>query len=187
MNKKRLIIGPLWGRRPPTSHQRSRCEPQDPTPAPPRCPRRGGPGTATAPSWTFWPRRSAGAAPRGSPSELAGRSHFEVRRGLTRGLLGRGDQVSALPPDAAGQTKGAGPPRGAGRSGPKAETGAPRGPARRGPAPRRPDRCLRSPAFPRRELQRQPLQPQQERAFAQPRPEGHFVCDSVTLDFAYYG
>lgn len=175
MDKMRFIIGPLWGRRPPTSHQRSRREPgaRSSHPRGVRAPR-GGRGRRASPA--VWPRRSAGAAPPGWPLGLAGRADFEVRPGLMRGWLGPGIKCQ-LPRDAAGQTKGAGPPRGARRVRTKVETGARRGPPRR----LRPLRALApdpihgppgpSRVFPRRELQRRAPQPPQAQAFAQPWPE----------------
>lgn len=56
-----------------------------------------------------------GRIPTRPPSEPARCTHFEVRRGPSEGRAGPQDQEAAPPRDAAGQTKGARPPPGAGR------------------------------------------------------------------------
>lgn len=78
-----------------------------------------------------------GWIPTRPPSEPDGCAHFEVRRGPSEGRAGPRDQEAAPPRDAAGQTKGARPPPGAGRDkgGDKGANPAPRSPPGSPPDP----------------------------------------------------
>lgn len=93
MDKKRLIIGSLWGRRPPKRRHTKEAE-VDHEPRRPRplgVPDAAGQGRPRRPP----PRPLGPSGPslllRRSPAGIAFGAHFEVRRGLMRGSLGRGE------------------------------------------------------------------------------------------------